>query len=89
MINYSILERPIFAYGHNLEEYEEERGSYFNLNKTLPNGIQKTEDEIINKIRTIDLADQKKRTVKFKNRFVEKCGKATEYIDDIIKNSSH
>ena len=86
MIDYSILERPIFAYGYDLEEYEEKRGLYFDLNKTLPNGIQKTEDEIINKIRTINLADQKKRTLKFKNRFVEKCGHATKYIDEIIIN---
>lgn len=85
MIDYSILERPIFAYGYDLEEYEEKRGLYFDLDKTLPNGIQKAEDEIIHKIQTINFADQKKRTIKFKSKFVEKCGHATEYIDEIIK----
>ena len=84
MIDYSILERPIFAYGYDLEEYDKKRGLYFDLNKTLPNGIQKTEDEIIHKIKTINPVEQKKRTVKFKKRFVEKYGHAAEYVDEVI-----
>lgn len=85
MIDYSILERPIFAYCYDLEEYNEKRGLYFDLNKTLPNGVQKTEEEIIKEILKMNMKEQKVKTKKFKSKFVEKCGNATQFIDEIIK----
>ena len=85
MIDYSILERPIFAYTYDYEEYNEKRGLYFDLSKVLPNGIQKTEDDLLNKIINCDFKRQKNLTKIFKNKFVEKSGNASKYIDKIIQ----
>ena len=88
MIDYSILERPIYAYTYDYEEYKEKRGLYYDLNKILPNGIQKTEDELLEKIKKCNFTEQKEKTKKFKSQFVEKCGHASEYIDKIINKYS-
>lgn len=85
MIDYSILERPIVSYGYDLEEYAEKRGLYFDFNKILPNGVCNKEDEAINLIINMDLKEQKKKTIKFRDMFVEKFGSARFYIDEIIK----
>ena len=84
MFDYSILERPIFAYTYDYERYKKERGLYLDIKKELPNGCIMTESELIKRIKGINLESQKKRTLLFKNKYVEKCGNASCYIDDII-----
>ena len=85
MIDYSILERPIYAYTYDYEIYNQKRGLYIDLNNTLPNGITKNEDELLNEIINCDFNKQKEKTIIFKNKFIEKCGSASKYIDEIIK----
>ncbi len=86
MIDYSILERPIYAFTYDYEEYSEKRGLYFDLNSLLPNGIQKNEDDLLEKISLCDFKNQKSKTKKFKEKFVENSGSASKYIDKIILN---
>lgn len=52
--DYSILERPIFCYGYDYEEYTRERGVYTDLNTLFLHGVQHTEDEIIESIKVMD-----------------------------------
>ena len=84
MIDYAILERPIFSYAYDYEEYAEKRGLYVDLNKELPNGIQKEEDDLLDKIKKCDFKKDKQKTKKFKEKYIEECGHASEYIDEII-----
>ena len=84
MVDYSILERPIYAYTYDYEEYIEKRGMYVDLKKVLPNGIQEDEDSLLEQICSCNFKEQKAKTKKFKDKFVEKCGSATKYIDEII-----
>lgn len=86
MIDYSILERPIFSYAYDLDEYSKMRGLYFDLDKVLPNGVCRTEDEVIDSIAGIDMDEQRKKTIMFRDKFVEKYGNAAEFIDKIILN---
>ena len=85
MIDYSILERPIFCYAYDYEEYCKKRGLYVDLNKELPNGICLNEDKLLLSIKNCDYKIQSKKTKKFKSKFVEKCGDACSSIDKIIK----
>lgn len=87
MIDYSILERPIFNYIYDYEEYVEKRGLYFDLREKLSGNCIKNEDELIEKLLTIDYKTEKQKTKKFKNEFVEVCGNASKFIDNIIKES--
>ena len=85
MIDYSILERPFYCFAYDYDEYEEKRGFVYDLKTELPNGVMKTEDEIINAILNCDYDEQMQKTKKFKSTHVEVCGNATCYIDNIIK----
>ncbi len=84
IIDYSILKRPIYSYAYDLEEYEEKRGLYIDISKELPNGICKTEDELIEQIINCNFEEQKEKTEKFSKKYVQNDGNARKYIDKII-----
>lgn len=84
MIDYSILERPIFCFAYDYDKYCRERGTAYNLRTELPNGIIEKEDELIEHILNCDFNLQKEKTKRFKNKHVEVCGNASKYIDNII-----
>lgn len=85
MIDYSILERPIYCFAYDYEKYQKERGTAYDLKKELPNGIVTNEDDLLKQIKECDYTIQRKKTKKFKEKHVEVYGNATEYIDNIIK----
>lgn len=86
MIDYSILERPIFNYIYDYDEYNQKRGLYFDIRKKLPGNCFEKQEDLINKIKNINYDEECKKTRKFKNEFVEVCGNARQYIDKIILN---
>ncbi len=85
MIDYSILERPIYSYCYDYEEYLQKRGLYFDLREKLPNGICTNEDDLLKQIQECDFEKQKIKTRKLKEEFVQVYGNARKYIDEIIK----
>ncbi len=84
MVDYSILERPIYCYCYDYDEYNNKRGLYFDLHKLMPNGVSENEDDLLKQIKNCNYKEQAKKTKKFKDQFVEECGHASEYIDKII-----
>ena len=84
MIDYSILERPIYSYAYDYEKYAEKRGLYIDLKEELPNAYFKTEDEVLEAIENCDYNYQKEKTIKFKQKYVQVVGNACKYIDKII-----
>lgn len=78
IFDYCVLERPIISFAYDFEEYKESRGLYIDLSIELPCGIVKTEDEVIESIKTMDYAAASERTKAFKNKYVPVGGNATE-----------
>lgn len=78
IFDYCVLERPIISFAYDYEEYKESRGLYIDLPTELPCGIVKTEDEVINSIKTMDYAVACERTRSFKSKYVPVGGCATE-----------
>lgn len=85
MIDFSILERPIYCFAYDYDKYQKERGTAYNLKTELPNGIVTNEDELIKEIEICNFQEQKLKTINFKKRHVEVSGNATKYIDKIIQ----
>lgn len=85
MFDYSILERPIYSFAYDYQTYIEKRGIYIDIAQELPNGICRTEDEILDKIVNCNYNKEKIKTTKFKEKYMQKYGNATQYIDKIIK----
>ncbi len=69
MVDFAILERPIFCFAYDYDEYLKERGTYFELDDELPNKSFRTQDELLDAITHIDFEEQKERTRKFKAKF--------------------
>ena len=69
MVDFAILERPIFCFAYDYNEYLKERGTYFDLDKELPNKTCRTQEVLLEQITHIDFDEQKDRTKKFKAKF--------------------
>ena len=78
MIDYSILERPIVCFAYDHEEYKETRGLYLDLDKEIPSGIKKSEEEVIEHILSMDYKSECEKTRKFKMRYNQYGGNATQ-----------
>lgn len=68
--DYSILCRPIFCYAYDCETYLAERGTYFDIDDKYPNKSCRTEDELLNRIKTMNYETECKNTQRFRDEFV-------------------
>ena len=78
--DYSILDRPMICFAYDLEEYSEMRGLYFDLSEELPCKINKTEDEVIAEINTLDYSKASMRTHQFHMKYAPYAGHASEAV---------
>ena len=78
IFDYAILERPIISFAYDYEEYKDLRGLYIDMKEEMPNGICRTEDEVIQLIHNMNY-DQECRKTKtmIKNKYLEYGGDAT------------
>lgn len=78
IFDFSILERPIICFGYDYFEYLNDRGFYIDLQKELPSGVIKRQDDLVQKIKNMNYEEECKKTKLFKNKFIETNGNATE-----------
>lgn len=79
MADYSILERPVLCFTYDYEQYREERGLYVDYATDMPSGILRTEDDVLNYIKTMDYeAECEKTRVMIKEKLIHLGGNATE-----------
>lgn len=78
IFDYSILERPIISFAYDFDTYSKERGLYLKLQEELPDGICKSEQEVLDKLHNMDYTAQCKATKAFKDKYLEVGGNATE-----------
>ena len=78
VFDYSILEKPFLCFGYDYKEYKNERGLYIDLENEYPNGVQKTEDEILELILNMNYEKECEKTREFKSKYIEAGGNATE-----------
>ena len=69
--DYSILCKPIFCYAYDYETYLAERGTYFQIDEKYPNKSCRTEDELLNKIRSMNYQKECENTKRFRNDFIQ------------------
>ena len=80
--DYSILDRPMFCFAYDLEEYGQKRGLYLDIKKTLPCEIDKNEDEVLEHILNMDMELCIEKTKQFHKRFAPYAGKASKVVVD-------
>ena len=86
IFDYSILERPIICFGYDYDEYTTDRGFYVDLEKELPSGVIESQNLVIEKIKTLDYQAECQRTLRFKKKYLEAGGNATEKCIKVLIN---
>ena len=85
IFDYSILERPIVCFGYDCDSYAKDRGLYLDIEKELPSGVMKNEDEVLSKILSINYKEESLKTKRFKDKYLKYGGKAaTECIKAVF-----
>lgn len=84
IFDYSVLERPIIAFAYDCKEYGKVRGFGMNPVKEMPGGIETNEDDVINRILSMDFQKEATFVRKFKKKYVSFGGHATEQCVNII-----
>ena len=76
--DYAILDKPMLCFAYDLEEYEEKRGLYLELEETLPCPVDKMEDEVIERISTMKFDEYSGKAREFHCEYAPYAGNATE-----------
>lgn len=77
--DFSILERPIICFAYDYEDYCAIRGLYLDMEKAMPSGVKRTEQEVISQIKSMDYAAECKLSKEMiKDKITNIGGHATE-----------
>lgn len=77
IFDYSLLDKPLIYFVYDYEEYNAERGLYFDFNDYIYGEITKNTEELIQAINSKNLMEEKRK--KFIKKFMSACdGNATE-----------
>ena len=77
--DFSILERPIICFAYDYEDYCRVRGLYLDMEKDMPSGVKRTEQEVIAQIKGMNYEEECKKTKEMiKERITNIGGHATE-----------
>lgn len=78
IFDFSILERPIISFAYDCDEYGKERGFAMDIRKEMPGGICESEEEVINRIKSINNEQEICAVKHFKEKYLAYGGHATE-----------
>lgn len=85
VFEYSLFERPMLFLAHDLDNYFDWRGFYYDYKDFVPGPIVTNTDEVIDYIKNIDVKFDKEKVTAFKNKFMSSCdGHATDRIMDLV-----
>lgn len=68
--DWSLLEKPFICFGYDWEEYKAERGVYFDAEQVYYGGVLRTEEEVLNRILTMDVEAELKGVRALKEEFM-------------------
>ena len=83
MFDYSIMEKPIYIYAYDYDEYQKKRGMYFDVRKELSGG-DIPEEQLLKLIAEADKNAVKRKVAAFRNKYVTEYGHAAQKVADII-----
>ena len=76
-IDYSIMGKPMLCFAYDYEKYVKNIGMYIDIRKELPCEIVYDEDTLLKQILYLDYEKMSHDTLKFRDKYVESFGNAT------------
>ncbi len=70
LADYAILERPALLFAYDYEEYYQSRGLYIRLEELLPGCVCRTEEELMDRIKTIDYIAEGEKVKSLKGKYI-------------------
>jgi len=70
-LDYCILGKPMICFGYDYDSYKEIRGFYYDLEEEMPNGVMRTEDEVIEHLKNLDYEADSRKTIRFRDHHCE------------------
>ncbi len=85
IFEYSLFEKPMIFLAHDLDEFFDWRGFYYDYDELTPGPVVKTTDEVIEYISNINERFNKAEVAAFRQKFMSSCdGHATERIVETV-----
>lgn len=78
IFEFAVLERPIICFGYDIDDYKKSRGLAIDLEKEIPGGVMKNEDQLLNRILGMNYEEECKRTKQLKQKYLKFGGTATQ-----------
>lgn len=87
IFEYSLMQRPMFFFAYDLEEYYDERGFYYPYENFVPGPIVRTTEELVSELEHMDRFDIEK-LIRFRQKYMSGCdGHSTKRIlEEIFGN---
>ena len=93
LTDFAILERPIFLFAYDYEEYFRTRGLYMRLEDLLPGYVCRSEEELIEHIENCNITQAIKDIKSLKDRYVCGGGESTKVcinrLKELIENNTN
>lgn len=70
-LDFCIMGKPMICFGYDYDEYNKSRGFYYDLEEEMPNGVMRTENEVLNHLKTLDYELDAQKTIRFRDRHCE------------------
>ena len=80
--DYSITSKPMFHFCYDYDKYSSKRGMYFDIREKISGA--ETEDGVIKLIKDLNFEVERKKTIAFRDEFVNFYGSATKAAVDCI-----
>lgn len=87
IFDYAILERPIFCFAYDLDDYKKARGLYLDPDEVLPSGVVRDEEALLGAIRSIDYEAACADARALKHKYLTHGGHATGMCLDALLGS--
>ena len=85
LFEYLLLERPIISYIYDIDEYIRDRGLYFPYEQLSPGPYVSTQEELVEKLRTVDEWFDIERTRRYKEEWMSACdGHSTQRVFEAV-----
>lgn len=82
--DYGLLGKPMICFGYDYEQYEAGNGFLMDLKNEFPNGIKRTEKDVVRFIKSMDYTLESKRCKEYVDSYVAHPGSATKACLDAI-----
>lgn len=82
--DYGLLGKPMVCFAYDYEQYKQSTGLFIDLEKEFPNGIKRTEEEVIRSLKSIDYNSECEKAKQYCLKYVNRPLNATQRCLDSI-----